>query len=308
MSGMYVGIDIGGTKTHLRAMAGGRIAGDLVVPTATWRRHDWQHDAGELLQMSGTLANGGRIAAMAVGAHGCDDAEECAAFQASLAARASYPVRVLNDAELIPAAMGVTDGIGVVAGTGSIAVTRNPGDEMLVAGGWGWVIGDEGSASGLVREAARAAGLHLDLGGSAEETLVRRLCQTLGIASPVRLGSAIAACGSATRLGSHASAVFEAAAEGSALARRVIDEGAASLVDLVKRLVQRGARARHVVAGGGVICSQPPLSEAFLKHMKAQFGAGMTALILEGPPVAGACAIARNLLSTPSQLESQEQQ
>ena len=77
----------------------------------------------------------------------------------------TFPVQVLNDAELLPAALGLNHQIGLVAGTGSVAVSRSPKTGMLVAGGWGWVIGDEGSAAGLIREAGRAvladARLHL---------------------------------------------------------------------------------------------------------------------------------------------------
>ncbi len=54
----------------------------------------------------------------------------------------------------VPAA-GYADGIGVVSGTGSIAVARTAEGRMLAAGGWGWILGDEGSAPALVREAAQ---------------------------------------------------------------------------------------------------------------------------------------------------------
>ncbi|RNF33888.1 N-acetylglucosamine kinase [Paracoccus methylarcula] len=306
MADLYLGVDIGGTKTHLRATAPTDGERELILPTAEWRRHDWAKDAQALVRLGSRVADGRPIAAMAVGAHGCDDAQECAAFESALVALAGFPVRVVNDAELIPAAMGVHDGIGVVAGTGSIAVTRNPDGEMLVAGGWGWVIGDEGSASGLVREAARIASLYLDQGGTPDEPLVRLLCESLGIDRTVRLGSAISGSKSAASLGSHAAAVFDAAAAGSVLAQRAIDEGAAALVDLIARLIARGARARKVVAGGGVIRAQPPLADAFLRQISSRFSNRMTARILDGPPVAGACAIARRLRPDFSQSATEE--
>jgi len=199
----------------------------------------------------------------------------------------------VNDAELIPASIGEINGIGVVAGTGSIAVTRNVDGRMLVAGGWGWVLGDEGSAAGLVREAGRAVSKYLDCGGSPDEPLVRALFAALDIDNPARIGSQIANAGGAAALGRHAQVVFDAASAGSKIAQTVIDEGAFALVDLVERLRMLGAEARSVVAGGGVIVAQSRLADAFLKAMDARFGGSLSVAIYPGPPVEGACNIAK---------------
>ena len=99
-----------------------------------------------------------------VGAHGCDTAAQCDLFQGHLHPLLKGAVEVVNDAELLVPAAGYGVGVGVVAGTGSIAVARRPDRTMLVAGGWGWILGDEGSAPGLVREAARAVRAAIDAG------------------------------------------------------------------------------------------------------------------------------------------------
>ncbi|MFS2295538.1 MAG: hypothetical protein FWJ90_23045, partial [Actinomadura sp.] len=158
---MVVGIDIGGTKTHLRAESGGTPR-DVVLPTSDWRRRNWSEDAAALLALAAEIADGASVTAIGIGAHGCDDAAECAAFQSEFEARTAIPVAVVNDAELMPLALGLHHQIGLVAGTGSISVCRTAAGAMLVAGGWGWAIGDEGSAAGLVREAARAVATHID--------------------------------------------------------------------------------------------------------------------------------------------------
>lgn len=290
-----IGIDIGGTKTHLRRYLPDGTAQDLILPTVEWRVRDWASDAGALLAIVEQFSGGTTIASMAVGAHGCDDAEECNAFQAAFAERVNFPVQVVNDAELLPAAFDLTDGIGVVAGTGSIAVCRNPDGRMLVAGGWGWVIGDEGSASGLMREAARAVALHLDYGGIPDEPLVQRLFEALDIKSAARIGSAIGRSGSAAQLGRHAHIIFEAAEAGSLLARQVVRDGAKELADLVARLKQNGAAATTVVAGGSVIASQPMLWSAFCEQISNRFAGSVTARLFAGPPVEGACRLAARL-------------
>jgi N-acetylglucosamine kinase-like BadF-type ATPase len=48
-------------------------------------------------------------------------------------------------------------GVLVTAGTGSIAFGRNAAGEERRAGGWGWMLGDEGSGWWIGREAIRAA-------------------------------------------------------------------------------------------------------------------------------------------------------
>jgi N-acetylglucosamine kinase-like BadF-type ATPase len=293
MNGITVGIDIGGTKTHLRAYDPAGHADDLIVPSAEWRLRDWTGDARALVGFVETLAGGRTVDGVAVGAHGCDNQEECDAFAAGFRAVTAIPVKIVNDAELIPASIGEINGIGVVAGTGSIAVTRNTDGRMLVAGGWGWVIGDEGSAAGLVREAGRAISKYLDCGGSPDEPLVRALFRALDIDNPARIGSQIAGAGGAAALGRHASAIFDAASMGSTIAQTVIDEGASALVDLVERLRMLGAEASSVVAGGGVIVAQPGLANAFLQAMDARFGSSLSVSIYPGPPVEGACNIAK---------------
>lgn len=290
-----IGIDIGGTKTHLRRYLSDGTARDFILPTIEWRVRDWAADAITLLALVERFSEGENVASMAVGAHGCDDAEECNAFQAAFAERANFPVQVVNDAELLPAAFDLTDGIGVVAGTGSIAVCRNPDGRMLVAGGWGWVIGDEGSASGLMREAARAVALHLDYGGMPDEPLVRSLFEALDIKSAARIGSAIGRSGSAAQLGRHAHIIFEAAEAGSLLARQVVRDGAKELADLVTRLKHNGAAATTVVAGGSVIASQPMLWTAFSEQIANRFAGSMSARLFAGPPVEGACRLAARL-------------
>ncbi|SFA76917.1 BadF-type ATPase [Rhizobium sp. NFR07] len=290
-----IGIDIGGTKTHLRRYLPDGTARDLILPTIEWRIRDWTADAGALLALVERFCEGAPITSMAVGAHGCDDADECNAFQAAFAERVSFPLKVVNDAELLPAAFDLADGMGVVAGTGSIAVSRNLDGRMLVAGGWGWVIGDEGSASGLMREAARAVALHLDYGGVADEPLVRRLFEALEIKSAARIGSTVGRSGSAARLGQHAHIIFEAAEAGSLLARQVVRDGAKELADLIARLKHNGATATTVVAGGSVIASQPMLWNAFSEQIANRFAGSMTARLFSDPPVEGACRLAARL-------------
>lgn len=296
---MVVGIDIGGTKTHLRAAyadgCGLGQAKDRILPSGQWRTRSWDEDARRLLELVSELAAGAPVSAIGVGAHGCDDDDECKAFAAAFAGVTDLPVAVVNDAELMPLAFGMQGQIGLVAGTGSIAVCRSKPRGMMSAGGWGWIVGDDGSAAGLVREAVRAVARHLDAGGEADEPLAAALMESLSVPSLPRLGSVLGALGGPAAVGAHAEAVFDAAASGSLLARRVVEEGGRELAKLVMHLDARGAQAAHVVAGGSVIVTQPTLWKAFSDAVAEASSSRITPHLFRGSPVEGACRLAATL-------------
>jgi N-acetylglucosamine kinase-like BadF-type ATPase len=291
---IFVGVDIGGTKTRIMVCQGERTIADEVLVTESWRVREMESDATTLAGIVTNLCGGVAPAALAVGAHGCDTGEQCLRFQALLAERTGGAVQVVNDAELMVPAAGYVDGIGVVSGTGSIAVARTADGKMLAAGGWGWILGDEGSAPALVREAAKAIRHSFDRGEEGDP-LIAALMRELDTDDQTKLGILLNETRGAAVWGRYANAVFDAANAGSALAVRVIREGGAGLAALVELLIERGANHALVVAGGGVISEQPMLMTAFVEAM-AKVSPSSHVLLLREPPVLGAVALARRLL------------
>jgi N-acetylglucosamine kinase-like BadF-type ATPase len=103
---------------------------------------------------------------------------------------------LVNDGDLVLAA-GTPEGwgVGVIAGTGSIAVGRSKIGQSARAGGWGYLLGDEGSGyavalAGLRKVARRADGRESFEGGQ-DDSLTRLLCEKLGISDPSGLVAAI---------------------------------------------------------------------------------------------------------------------
>jgi N-acetylglucosamine kinase-like BadF-type ATPase len=92
------------------------------------------------------------------------------------------PVDVTHDAK---AALYAGDrsgcGVVVIAGTGSIAYGRNSEGDEERAGGWGYLIGDEGSAVWIGLEGLRAAAHAVD-GRGAPTAIVPNLLRELDIA------------------------------------------------------------------------------------------------------------------------------
>jgi glucosamine kinase len=298
---MIAGIDIGGTKTHIVLAYQGNVVAERVLDSAEWRVRDLYTDARSLTRLLHQMHE--KVPeAVAVGSHGCDNQRECQEFQCALEDALGTAVHVVNDAELMVPAAGFMQGVGVVAGTGSIAVSRLKDDTMLVAGGWGWILGDEGSAPALVREAARAVRASIDR-GEAPDQLAETLLGALGGSDPTQLGGLLQRAGNAAAVGRHAHAVFDAAQAGSHLAARVINIAGRSLADLVRQLVHRGAPAEQVVAGGGVISGQPRLMSAFTEAMHSILPDSKV-ILLNSPPVAGALVLAGRLLTRQAGPES----
>jgi N-acetylglucosamine kinase-like BadF-type ATPase len=156
-----LGIDAGGTKTvcfladeqgTLVAEARGaganlQAAGELHVEKVL---HDLMEEA---LGETGIVP-----AAVCLGIAGVDRADDSAVVR-GIMRRIGYKARtlVVNDA-LVALEAGVpgAPGVVIVSGTGSIAYGRNARFEAARAGGWGHVLGDEGSGYWVGRAALRA--------------------------------------------------------------------------------------------------------------------------------------------------------
>lgn len=101
------------------------------------------------------------LAALALGLTGVSAADTPEAHLAAELAASVLPaekIRVENDALI--ALLGAHDGkpgIIVIAGTGAIALGMDGSSRQARAGGWGWLLGDEGSAFWIGREGLRAA-------------------------------------------------------------------------------------------------------------------------------------------------------
>jgi glucosamine kinase len=156
-----LGIDAGATKTVcLLADDLGTVVGEGRGPGANL------HVAGELeveKVLHGVMqeAFGHRTiapAAICLGMAGVDREDE-ARIVRGIMRRIGFNARtlVVNDALIaLVASAGEAPGIVIIAGTGAIVYGRNAAGEAARAGGWGHMIGDEGSGYWIGREALAA--------------------------------------------------------------------------------------------------------------------------------------------------------
>lgn len=293
---LVVGMDVGGTKAAVRATdRDGAAVVDVVVGSAEWDAEpadaaaDWLADV-----LARALPEGARLDALAIGAQGLDNPHVARDLEDALRRRGFARVRCVNDAALLVPAAGLDAGIGLIAGTGAIGVGVDAEGAAIASGGWGWVIGDEAGAAGLVREATKIALLAHD-DGEPDDGLLGALLADFGVADAERLARAVNDEPTMANWAPHAPAVFRAADAGSPLAVGVIDAGAEHLVRLVDQLRRRGAVGAAVVAAGGVVTAQPRLADAVRTRL-AQRHPDLRFVVLEDQPVAGAWFLARRLV------------
>lgn len=147
-------------------------------------------------------------------------------------------ITVVPDGEIaLEGALGGSPGVLLVAGTGSAAWGRAEDGRTARCGGWGMVVGDEGSGYALGREALRAALLAAD-GRGDETALLPDLLSALGIGQP---GDVPAWAGTAKKgdLAALAPLVIRRAEAGDPVAERIVDTAAGDLARHVDALVGR---------------------------------------------------------------------
>ena len=296
MTAVDVGLDLGGTKAAVLAVAeDGTTVVDAVVAADGWDAEpidDGVRWVADLLAR--TLPEGAVPRAVGIGAQGLDTPEIAAEFAAALG-ELGIRARCVNDAALLVPAAGLEQGIGLIAGTGAIGVSTDAAGRPLITGGWGWVIGDEAGAAGMVREATRAALLAHD-DGEPDDGLLGALLGAFRVPDAERLARAVNDEPTMDNWGPAAPAVFAAADAGSPLALASVDAAADHLARLVDQLVRRGAVGDVVVAAGSVIVNQPRLADAVASRVGERHP-GFRLQLLTDPPVVGALAIARRLAS-----------
>ncbi|WP_399498097.1 hypothetical protein [Streptomyces sp. P17] len=133
LSPLVVGIDVGGTKTHLRAVADADLVADRVRASSGRRPHDPVAAAGWLAALvADALPGGRRPAAVAVGGHACETPRQCARIRTALQLHFDAPALVVGDADLLVPAAGLDKGVGLVAGAGSVRTAAAVGSTVPV--------------------------------------------------------------------------------------------------------------------------------------------------------------------------------
>ena len=205
-------------------------------------------------------------------------------------------VVICNDA-LVALVGGLGDTVGIVAivGTGSIIYGRNIQGETKRVGGWGYILGDEGSAYNIAIQGMRSALRAYD--GRSEATILQqRFIEHLNLRSIEDLIEVVYRRGwSVKDIAALAPIVDRAADEGDLIASNIINQAVNELViatQVVINAIFREDEVLEVVTVGSVwrslsniqqryresIVRRSPLVKVIYPHNEPAYGAGLLAL------------------------------
>jgi N-acetylglucosamine kinase-like BadF-type ATPase len=202
---------------------------------------------------------------------------------------------VVNDALIaLVAGAGDNPGLVIVAGTGSIAYGRDERGRAARAGGWGYLLGDEGGGFWLGRAALAAVVRHYDRRGPAT-LLTELVLRQLGLNTPTELIYEIYERDVHRRtIAALASLVQQAMEQGDAVAADILvragQELAAAAASVVRQLEMRGDAFRTVLAGG-IFRGVPWLARDVTAHM-SEIAPRSDVQLLDVEPAVGAVRLA----------------
>jgi len=184
-------------------------------------------------------------------------------------------------------------GVVVIAGTGSVAFGIGPSGKQSVAGGWGYIMGDEGSGYRIGLEAIRACTRSAD-GRAPQTALTHAILDHFRVPDLAHLHRLIYAGRiSRPRIAAAASVVASVASEDAA-ARAILAQAGRELALAAATVIAKlRVGNRPVVVGlvGGVFRAGEPLLRAFRRElMRRAPWAGIRWPVL--PPVLAAVLLA----------------
>lgn len=274
----YVGVDGGATKTEcVVADKNGRCIGTGFAGPAGY--HNLGADAA--------LSNISRCVRMACAEAGVSPAEVSVACLglASMDSESDFDALragtrwvgrkvVLENDSTIALAAAFAGGPGIVAVSGTGSVVRGVGGsgEQLRMGGWGYLIGDEGSAFDIGRRAIMEVTKFSD-GERRDPGLFPTIAKEFGIKTPSEIQRSIYGEGDPVRrIASLAVSVSRLASDGNQAASKILQEAGRQLADLVLAVAKRlefGASHYKVSFMGGVFAS-PFVLTSFKKRIQTK--------------------------------------
>ena len=310
-SPVYIGIDGGGSRTRGVLYRDDRELAQAETGTARVGSVGIVESCERLLNLIGELCtNAGvspqEIDAVALGLAGVWLREEQIRSQQLLQLFARERkiefdyLTVTSDAAIaLEGAFGGGTGIVLIVGTGTIAVGKTAGGEIVRCGGWGIELSDEGSGAWIGREALTAVAHAFD-GRGDKTAFADMLISLFPTINPAQPRTFVAAYNE--RMFDYPSVVpmvFECAAKGDAVCREIISRAADHLMLMLDVLCKKyfaGLDRVPVACVGGIMESETALAGIIAERLEAH--ERLFKSPLQGTPLDGAIALARQALES----------
>lgn len=285
LAGVVIGLDIGGTKTRGVRFEDGVAVADESAGSSNVQNVSREEAALNLADLFARIG-GGPVSKVYAGAGGIDTDDDAAALAALIEPHVpGASITVVHDSRLLLAAGGASTGVAVIAGTGSAAWGRNTAGQEARAGGWGYLLGDEGSGYWLGREAVRHSLRRMNQGLPVDQ-VTSALLAACGVDHPNKLIALFHSPETGRRFwAQQARLVVDAAAAGHAPSRELLDQAGKDLAGLAAQVLRKLGIEGPVILGSGLGMNVVPLQESFRSHLAE---AGVTDVrVLGQDPVFG---------------------
>jgi N-acetylglucosamine kinase-like BadF-type ATPase len=209
-------------------------------------------------------------------------------------------VSIESDARIaLEGAFSGKPGVVVISGTGSIVFGKDERNKIYRAGGWGRLIGDEGSGYAIGREAFRAVAKLFD--GYGEKTkLVKLFDEKFGLGTQDAIIDAV--YGEKYDFSSVVPVLMEAASKGDSVAKKILILACSDLVEVINAVLDKmnkGGKGvpKHSLAFVGSLL----MNDNFYSHkIRSAIKREVPLVIIrnaESSPVVGAALMAIRLLN-----------
>lgn len=283
---LFLGVDGGGSKTLAvlvdahgvergRGLAGGSNYHTIgvtpaiaAIEAATWA-------AREAVRCESPLR------AAWIGLAGVDRADDALLLAPRLGSLAGE-LRLSNDAELALSGIAHGAGVALIAGTGSIAVGRAAEGKTIRAGGWGHLLGDEGSGYDIGLRALHAAARAAD-GRGQPTILLERILTTWGLHTPEDLFTSAYVDQDKARIARLAILVIAGAHEGDELSQAIIRDATDELALAVRTVAARLNLTPPVdiALGGGLLVHEAGFRDAVIDRIRRDLAVDLVMVVQE---------------------------
>ena len=302
-----IGFDCGATKTkcaladidgNITCSANGKPSNYLVIGVDNAARNILSLLDKFKNELDFTQAEIEKVVIGAAGAGRKDDAErllKAVTESASVKGIIFKSITVVSDAQIaLEGAFPGKPGCILIAGTGSIIYGKDKEGNVFRAGGFGRLIGDEGSGYSIGRKALQAAAKYFD--GREEKTLIVKLvAEKFFIKTSDDLISKLYK--ENFDIASVAQIVLTAAEEGDKIALNILAEESNQLIELIKAMMKKmNTGELNVSTAGSLISKKNDYSDMLLKKIKTYLPS-IKVIKPEHSPVEGAIILAKEMLN-----------
>ena len=229
----YAGIDGGGTKTIVRCLSrDGKTEFSKTFGAFNYNGIGERAFRVLLSKIVKWLAGNGRCCGLCIGAAGISNSLMQKTVSEILNDSDIAVWRLVGDHEIaLEGALEGKSGMIVISGTGSICYGKGKDGILVRRGGWGHLIGDDGSGYGIGRDALRAIAWDIDLCGSST-VLTKILADEMALDNREAIISYVYS-NDKSAIAAIAPLVAGAAEKGDKVAIEIVENNAERLADCV---------------------------------------------------------------------------